>query len=68
MVAKEILDKYKDQITTEQYRQNLSIIGNFAIEGMDLNEENIKDLIRMDNGETANALIAEKLAQWGIKR
>lgn len=67
MTSIEILDRYKNEITPEQYRQNLSIIGSFAIEGMDLDEENIKDLIRIDKGESVESLINEKLIRLGLR-
>ena len=67
MTSIEILDRYKNEITPEQYKQNLSIIGSFAIEGMDLDEENIKDLIRIDKGESVESLINEKLISLGLR-
>ena len=36
-----ILDKYKSDLTDEQYQQNKSVISSFAIENMYLNEKNI---------------------------
>ncbi|MBK3498180.1 hypothetical protein JJB27_03695 [Campylobacter fetus subsp. venerealis] len=60
-----ILNRYKDEITEEQYMQNLSIIGNFAIEGIYLDEKDIKNLIRMDKGVNADVLIAELKQELG---
>lgn len=68
MNATKILDSYKSQITHEQYMQNLSVIGSFAIEGMDLSEDDIKDLIRIDKGENPENIIKEKLEKLGIKQ
>jgi len=48
--------------------QNLSVIGSFAIEGMDLSEDDIKDLIRIDKGENPENIIKEKLEKLGIKQ
>lgn len=46
-----ILEKYKDELSVEQYEQNASIICNHAIEGMFANEQDIIDLIMVDKGE-----------------
>ena len=46
-----ILEKYKDELSAEQYEQNVSIICNHAIEGMFANEQDIIDLIKVDKGE-----------------
>ena len=61
MNAVEFLNKHRSEITDKQYMQNLSIIGSFAIESMDLTENDIKDLIRIDKGEDPEVLIKEKL-------
>ncbi|RAX55594.1 hypothetical protein CCZ01_09945 [Helicobacter monodelphidis] len=61
-----ILDKYKGQITQEQYEAIQSNIGNFAIEDMYLNEKDIVDNIRILKGEvTANECIADLKKEWG---
>ncbi|RAX56976.1 hypothetical protein CCZ01_07945 [Helicobacter monodelphidis] len=53
-----ILDKYKGQITQDQYEQNVSIIGNHAIEDIFLNESDIISLIEMDTENlTADEMI-----------
>ena len=55
-----ILDKYKDDLTKEQYEVIRSNIGSFAIEGMFLNQRNIIDNIKILKGEmTADEIIAE---------
>ena len=46
-----ILEKYKDELSVEQYEQNASIICNHEIEGMFANEQDIIDLIKVDKGE-----------------
>ena len=62
-----ILDKYKDQMTDKQYRQNRSIIANHAIENMYANEQDIINLLQVDKGEkTPNQIIAEYKREWGV--
>lgn len=62
-----ILDKYKDDLTEEQYKQNKSVISSFAIENMYLNEKDILDGIKILKGEaTADELIANQKRNWGI--
>ncbi len=61
-----ILQKYKDDVTKEQYEAIRSNIGNFAIEDMFLNERNIIDNIKIIKGEaTANEIITEYKKEWG---
>ncbi|KHG34112.1 hypothetical protein [Sulfurospirillum sp. MES] len=43
-----ILNKYKNQLTKEQYENTKSVIGNHAIESIYLNERDIKILVDMD--------------------
>ena len=62
-----ILDKYKSDLTDEQYQQNKSVISSFAIENMYLNEKDILDGIKIQKGEaTADELIANQKRNWGI--
>lgn len=62
-----ILDKYKDDLTEEQYKAIRSNIGSFAIEGMFLNQRNIIDNIKILKGEmTADEIIAEYKKEWKI--
>ncbi|MDD5786797.1 antitoxin VbhA family protein [Campylobacter lanienae] len=62
-----ILDKYKDDLTKEQYEVIRSNIGSFAIEGMFLNQRNIIDNIKILKGEiTADEIIAEYKKEWKI--
>ncbi|MBP6714853.1 hypothetical protein [Aliarcobacter cryaerophilus] len=61
-----ILDKYKSDLTDEQYQQNKSVISSFAIENMYLNEKNILNLIQLDNGVNPNELIKEILKSWNV--
>ena len=62
-----ILDKYKDDLTKEQYEQNKSIICGFAIENMFANEEDIINLIKVDKQEkTPDEIIAEYKKEWGV--
>ncbi len=44
------LDKYKDQISQEAYDRILWVIGNQALEDMFMDEQSIKNLIRVENG------------------
>ena len=61
------LDKYKDQITQEAYDRILWVIGTQAIEDIFPNEQDIKDLIRVENGEiTTDELIEEHKREWGV--
>jgi hypothetical protein len=62
-----ILDKYKYELTEEQYQQNKSVISSFAIENMYLNEKDILDGIKMQQTKiTADELIANQKKDWGI--
>ncbi|WP_297962349.1 hypothetical protein [uncultured Campylobacter sp.] len=62
-----ILEKYKDELSAEQYEQNRSIICNHAIEGMFANEQDIIDLIKVDKGEkTSDEIINEYKKEWGV--
>ena len=62
-----VLDKYKDELTKEQYEQNKSIICGFAIENMFANEEDIINLIKVDKQEkTPDEIIAEYKKEWGV--
>ncbi len=62
-----ILDKYKDDLTEEQFNNIKSVISSFAIENMYLNEKDILDGIKILKGEaTADELIANQKRNWGI--
>lgn len=62
-----ILDKYKDDLTDEQFNNIKSVISSFAIESMYLNEKDILDGIKIQKGEaTADELIANQKRNWGI--
>ncbi|MFY4817938.1 hypothetical protein ACOTWJ_06895 [Aliarcobacter butzleri] len=62
-----ILDKYKDDLTEEQFNNIKSVISSFAIESMYLNEKNILDGIKIEKGEvTADELITQYKKEWGI--
>ncbi len=61
-----ILDRYKSDLTDEQYQQNKSVISSFAIENMYLNEKDILNLIKIDNGVNPNELIKEILKSWNV--
>ncbi|MDD5785854.1 hypothetical protein [Campylobacter lanienae] len=62
-----ILDKYKDDLTKEQYEQNKSIICGFAIENMFANEEDIINLIKVDKQEkTPDEIIAKYKKKWSV--
>jgi hypothetical protein len=61
-----ILDRYKDRISQESYDRILYAIGIHAIEDMFADEEDIKNLIRVENGEIAgDELINEYKRKWG---
>ncbi|MEV9547049.1 hypothetical protein [Aliarcobacter butzleri] len=62
-----ILDKYKSDLTDEQFNNIKSVISSFAIESMYLNEKDILDGIKIQKGEaTADELIANQKRNWGI--
>ena len=62
-----ILEKYKDELSAEQYEQNRSIRCNHAIESMFANEQDIIDLIKVDKGEkTPDEIINEYQKEWGV--
>ena len=61
------LDKYKDRISQESYDRILWVIGTQAIEDIFPNEQNIKDLIRVENREiTTDELVEEYKRKWGV--
>ena len=61
------LDKYKDQISQEAYDRILWVIGNQALADMFVDEQGVKDLIRVENGEiTTDELIEEYKRKWGV--
>ena len=65
------LDKYKDQISQEAYDRILQVIGNQAIEDMFMDEQGVKDLIRVENGEITTDELVEEIKQryqkkWGV--
>ncbi|OCR84723.1 hypothetical protein CFT13S00388_09615 [Campylobacter fetus subsp. testudinum] len=62
-----ILNKYKNELTKEQYEMIRSNIGNHAIESMYLNEKDILRLIRINKGETtAEEEILKLKKEWGV--
>ena len=62
-----ILDKYKSNLTDEQFDNIKSVISSFAIENMYLNEKDILDGIKIQKSEaTADELIANQKRNWGI--
>ncbi|WP_086226667.1 MULTISPECIES: hypothetical protein [Campylobacter] len=62
-----ILDKYKDDLTKEQYEQIKSTICGHAIENMFANERNIINMIKIaKNEKTADEIIAEYKKEWGV--
>ncbi|MDN5064545.1 hypothetical protein [Aliarcobacter butzleri] len=62
-----ILDKYKDDLTEEQFNNIKSVISSFAIESMYLNEKDILDGIKIQKGEaTVDELIANQKRNWDI--
>ena len=62
-----ILDKYKDDLTKEQYRAIRSTISGHAIENMFANERDIINMIKIaKNEKTADEIIAEYKKEWGV--
>jgi hypothetical protein len=62
-----ILNKYKEQISQESYECILYVIGTQAIEDMFADEKDIKNLIRVENGEiTTDELVQEYKREWGV--
>ena len=66
-----ILDRYKDQISQEAYDRILWVIGNQALEDMFMDEQGVKDLIRVENGEITTDELVEEIKQryqkkWGV--
>ena len=58
-----ILDKYKDEITQEAYERILYVIGTQAIEDIFPDKQDIKDLIRVENGEITTDELVEEIKQ-----
>jgi hypothetical protein len=59
------LDKYKDEISQEAYDRILWVIGNQALEDMFMDEQGVKNLIRVEKGEiTGDELINEYKKKW----
>lgn len=62
-----ILDKYKDELTQEQFMTIKSAIHNFAHENMYANEKDITDAIKIVKGiATPDELIAEVKKEWKL--
>ena len=57
------LDKYKDQISQEAYDRILWVIGNQALEDLFMDEQGVKDLIRVENGEITTDKMVEEIKQ-----
>jgi len=57
------LDKYKDEINQEAYNRILWVIGNQAQEDMFADEQDIKDLIRVERGELSTEEMVEEIKQ-----
>ncbi|WP_162165553.1 hypothetical protein [Campylobacter fetus] len=62
-----ILNKYKHELTKEQYSSINSTVHNFAIENMYANERDILNMIRVQKKEiTADEIIAQYKKEWGV--
>ena len=62
-----ILEQYKNEISQEAYDHILYVIGTQAIEDMFMDEQSVKNLIRVENGEiTTDELIEEYKTEWGV--
>jgi len=57
------LDKYKDEISQEAYDRILWVIGTQAQEDMFADEQDIKDLIRVEKGEITTDDMVEEIKQ-----
>ena len=57
------LDKYKDRISQEAYDRILWVIGNQALEDLFMDEQGVKDLIRVENGEITTDELVEEIKQ-----
>ena len=61
-----ILDKHKEEISQEAHERILYVVGTQAIEDMFMDEQSVKNLIRVENGEiTTDELIEEYKTEWG---
>ncbi len=58
-----ILDRYKEEISQEAYERILYVIGTQAIEDIFPDEQDIKDLIRVENGEITTDKLVEEIKQ-----
>ena len=63
-----ILDKHKDEISQEAYDRILYVIGTQAIEDIFPNEYDIKNLIRVENGEITTSDLVEEIKQHYKKK
>jgi len=63
-----ILDKHKDEISQEAYDHILYVIGTQAIEDIFPNEYDIKNLIRVENGEITTSDLVEEIKQHYKKK
>ncbi len=66
-----LLNKYKNEISKEAYERILYVIGTQAIEDMFVNEQGIKDLIRVEKKEITTDELVEEIKQrykkkWGV--
>jgi len=57
------LDKYKDEISQEAYDRILWVIGNQAQEDMFMDEQGVKDLIRVEKKEITTDELVEEIKQ-----
>ena len=63
----DILDKYKDRISSQEYQDVLWVIGNQALEDIFADEEDITNMIRLQKGEvTSKELIVEYQKRWKV--
>jgi hypothetical protein len=63
----DILDKYKDRLSLQEYQDILWVIGNQALEDIFADEEDITNMIRLQKGEvTSKELIVEYQKRWKV--
>ena len=63
----DILDKYKDRLSSQEYQDILWVIGNQALEDIFADEEDITNMIRLQKGEvTSKEIIVEYQKRWEV--
>ena len=63
-----ILDKHKEEISQEAYKRILYVIGTQALEDMFVEEREVQNLIRVENGEITTDELVEEIKQYYKKK